>query len=105
MKENIIEGQLEKYMKSDMGLTFEEKIKLVKLIRQINGWGVDPFKEINLEDNKNRLEKLSKSIQVRLSRSIYQNHYSNVNLMINFRVVKKINFIQCLIKRLDLAKK
>ena len=74
-------------------LTFKDKIKLRKLMRQINGKDIDIFKNINLDNNKNKIQLMSKSIQVRLKRSLYQNHYSNINLLINFKVVKNIGWI------------
>ena len=30
-------------MEDDIRLTFEERAMLVKLVKQINGWGVDRF--------------------------------------------------------------
>ena len=36
-------------------LTFKDKIKLRKLMRQINGKDIDIFKNINLDNNKNKI--------------------------------------------------
>jgi hypothetical protein len=47
----------------------------------------------------------SKSIQIRLKKGMYQNHYANLNLILNIKAVTKINYIQCLIKRIELAKR
>ena len=103
---NIIDEQLNIGKCDDeSGLDFEDRSKLRKLLRQINGKDIDIFKNVNLDNNKNRIHLHAKSIQLRLKRGLFQNHYSNLNLVLNFRAVNKINFIQCLIKRIELAKK
>ena len=86
-------------------MEFQDRIKLKKLLRNINGKDIDIFKNINFDNNLNRIQLVSKGVQVRISRCVYQNHHSNINLLINFKAVKKIAYIQCLIKRIELAKK
>jgi len=65
----------------------------MKLLRFINGKDVDIFKRINLDNNKNEIQLHSKHLNNNLSRALHQTHYSNLNLIINFKAVKKINFI------------
>jgi hypothetical protein len=40
----------------------DDKAKLKKLLRQINGKDVDIFKNINLDNNQNKIALISKSI-------------------------------------------
>ena len=75
------------------GLTFEDRININKLLNHINGKEVDIFKNVNLDNNKNKILLHSKAIKHRIKRNLYQKHYNNINLVINSKGVSKLIFI------------
>ena len=70
----------------------------------MNGNAVDLFKDVNLEENKNKLTLNSKTIKNNITRNMLIRHHGNVNICIRFKAIKKLDYIQCLIKRIELAK-
>ena len=63
------------------------------------------FQDINLDNNQNRIDLPRKKVQQRISRSLFVKHYQNLNLVLNFKGVKKLHYIWCVLKRIDIAKK
>ena len=97
--EDIAEGD------DEMGLSLAQKTQLKILFNQMNGLNVDVFKDIDLGDHQDKLTLHSKSIKNDIQRNLLVRHHGNLNVMIQFKAVRKIEYILCLLKRVEVAKK
>ena len=86
------------------GLTKAESERFKMLVTQINGCNPDIFKDMNLENNQHKLVYQKLSIKKDIRRSKLIKHHGNLNICISFKAIKKVDYIKCLIKRIELAK-
>ena len=86
------------------GLSLPQRVRLKMLFTQMNGQNIDLFKDSNLENNLHKLTLHSKLIKNDIKRNLLIKHHGNLNICIRFKAVKKIEYIECLIKRIEIAK-
>ena len=70
----------------------------------MNGKNTDLFKDTNLEGNLHKITLNSKKIKNDIGRNLLIKHHGNLNICIRFKAIKKLEYIICLIKRIELAK-
>jgi len=70
----------------------------------MNGKNIDLFKDCNLDANVNKLTLYSKSIKNDIKRNLLIRHHGNLNMCISMKAVRKLEYVLCLIKRIEIAK-
>ena len=90
--------------KNEEGLTAIQKSKLNLLFNQMNGKDKDLFKFVNLENNTHATSVYSKLVKNDIKRNMLVKGIHNLSLLVGMKAVSGVDYILCLLKRIDLAK-
>jgi len=85
-------------------LSLRDKVRVQFLFDIINRKNIDIFQDINLDQNPEKIHLHGKKIQHFINTKTVHSHYTKINVIINFRAVRGLDFIYTLLKRIDLAR-